>query len=96
MSDTCPTEPADRTTLLGCALILAMADFRMARGADADGSATVAHVVGRVGELARIAPLIRFRDTAAADDPSASALRTLHGEMKRLAPLMSRLARRAE
>ncbi|HTK34582.1 MAG TPA: hypothetical protein VL358_04740 [Caulobacteraceae bacterium] len=83
------------TALLGCVLILSMADFRMASGMDVDGSATVAHVVGRVGEFARIAPLVRFRDSAAADDPAAASLTALHGELRRLQPLMSRLARPA-
>ncbi len=96
MPDTERPAADDDTALLGCALILAMADFRITRGSDTDGSQTVAHVVGRVGDLARIAPLVRFRDTAEAEDPSGAQLKALHGKLKRLAPLMSRLARRAE
>lgn len=79
--------------LITFAVMLAMADFRMAAGLDPDGSATIAHLVGRVGELARVAPAIRFTDTPAALDPAEAALRQLHTELRRLSPLAMRLAR---
>lgn len=79
--------------LLGCALIIGVAGLRIASGADPDGSHTVAELVGRVGELANVAPLIRFVDAPANQDPAAERLRAMQAELRRLSPLMARLAR---
>lgn len=79
--------------LLGCALIIGVAGLRIASGADPEGSETIAELVGQVGSLARVAPLIRFVDAPANEDPTAARLSRMHSELRRLSPLMLRLAR---
>jgi hypothetical protein len=90
----CETQALCDGVLLGCALIAGIAGFRMANGSDPEGSETIAELVGQVGSLARVAPLIRFVDAPADQDPAAERLTRLHGELNRLRPLMVRLARR--
>ena len=84
------TAVTETCTLVGAALMLAVAERAVALGGNADEA--MARMIGRFGDLARLAPLIRFTDTSAAEDPAAARLRAMHGQLKRIEPLLSRVA----
>lgn len=87
-------DAVEAAVLMGAVLTLAIADFRASTGADPDGSETVDHIIGRVGEMAFMAPAIRFRDSAAAADPAAAQLHAMHRRLKAVAPVLARLTAR--
>lgn len=74
-------------------LALMIADTRVRLGHDGDASVTLAEAMGRLGELQRLAPLIRFRDAAALEDDTAVRLALFRDEIRRTAPLIARIGR---
>jgi hypothetical protein len=96
--------PADTAATHGCTqscgdaalfwvLLLTLTETQVRHGFDPDGSQTIAAATAWTGSLARIAPAVRFRDTPAGDDDTGARLMAHQAELRRLAPLLSRLRR---